>query len=233
MSGHPDHVRMPRGYLWLFRLGCPLLGFGLALVVKPLTRWMIETLDSAPGPLRLAAGIPTSWAIPVLVVIGIGAGCWLSHEAERDSLAVTVRPDGVIAAQRDTERYIQRSRIGAVFTDPEELVVLTPAGREILRSSATDLSKTQLTEAFRHHDYPWWGTRDPHEEHYRNWMDGDPDLDEGIHALLRTRQEALRSDNRAETERVHTQLQDEGIAVRDRGKKQQYRRISDHDTTTP
>ncbi|WP_017974846.1 YqeB family protein [Actinopolyspora halophila] len=232
MSGHPDHVRMPRGYLWLFRLGCPLLGFGLALVVKPLTRWLIETLDSAPGPLRIAAGIPTSWAIPILIVIGIGAGYWLSREAERDSLAVTVRPDGVIAAHRDTERYVQRSRIGAVFTDPEELVVLTPTGREIFRGSATDLSKPHLTEVFQRHDYPWRGTRDPNEEQYRNWMDGDPDLDEGTHALLRTRQEALRSDNRGETERIHTQLQDKGIAVRDRDKKQQYRRITD-DATTP
>lgn len=170
---------------------------------------------------------------PVLVVIGIGAGYWLSREAERDGLAVTVQPDGVIAAHRDTERYIQRSRIGSVFTDPGELIVLTPAGREIFRGSATDLSKTKLAEAFRRHGYPWWGTRDPNEEQYRNWMDGDPDLDEGTHALLRTRQEALRSDDRGETERVHTQLQEEGIAVRDRNRKQQYRRITDDDATTP
>ncbi|MGH3913378.1 MAG: YqeB family protein, partial [Pseudonocardiaceae bacterium] len=88
----PDRVSMPVGYLWLLRLGCPLVGFGLGFAIGPFVRWVAigpfvrwvsSILQSAPAPLRLAAEIPTPWLVPILTVIGIGAGYWLAQHAER------------------------------------------------------------------------------------------------------------------------------------------------------
>lgn len=226
-STAPDRISIPTGMLWLLRVGCPLVGLGLGFAVKPVVYWATETLHSAPGPLRLAAEIPTPWLVPILTVLGVGVGYWLSQQAERDSLTVTVQPDGLRTAHSDTERYSQRSRIGSVFTDPKDLVVLDPGGREIFRGPATDLPKDTLADTLRRHDYPWHGTLDPHEDQYQRWIDGHPDLDEQTNTLLQTRRRALDSKNPAEADDIHTQLLDRDILVRDRDKTQQYRRILD------
>lgn len=226
MTASPDQVRMHAGYLWLLRLGCPLLGIAVGLTVKPLVRWTTRTLDSAPAPLRIAADIPTPWAIPILGILGAVAGYWLAQQAERDSLTVTVQPDHLITTHHDRERYIQRAQVSSAFTDPKDLVLLDAEGRELFRAPTTDLPKDQLADALRRHHYPWRGTRDPHEDEYRRWIDGHPDLDEQNHVLLRARHTALRSKNRDEAERIRTQLQDHGIVVRDRGKQQQYRPLT-------
>lgn len=63
-------VTMPAAWLWLIRLGCPAIGFGLAFGVRPLADWLIRTVDSAPGPLRLAAELPQIWAIVLLTLAG-------------------------------------------------------------------------------------------------------------------------------------------------------------------
>ncbi len=227
-SATPDRVSMPVRYLWLLRLAGPAVGFGLGFAVEPLVRWATSTLHTAPTPLRLAAETPTPWLVPILTVIGAGAGYWLAEQAERDSLTVTVRADSLVTAHRDTERYIQRAHVGSVFTDPKDLVVLDPDGRETFRAPATDLPANRLATTLRRHGYPWHGTRDPHEADYQRWIDGHPDLDEQTNALLRARREALGSKNHTEASKIHTQLQDNGIVVRDRNKTQQYRRLTDN-----
>ncbi|MGH3446007.1 MAG: YqeB family protein [Nocardioidaceae bacterium] len=218
---------MPVGWLWLFRLGCPAVGFGLGFAIHPVVRWAVGTLSFAPGPLRLAAGIPTPWLVPILTAVGIGVGYWIAAEAERDSLTLTVDDDSLVAEHRGTERYIQRSQIASIFTDPKDLVVLDPDGREIFRGPATDLPSDILAATLRRHDYPWHGTHDPHEADYQRWIDGHPDLGHWTNALLRARRNALGSDNGIEADEIHAQLPDRGIVVRDRNKRQQYRRLPD------
>lgn len=226
----PETVRIPDKYLWLLRIAAPLLGTGLGAVIKPVVGWFTTTFESAPAPLRILADIPTPWAVVVLTVVGAVVGLWLSHEAQQDSLAVAVDAEGLTTTHRNDDRYLQRSRIGSVFTDPHDFVVLDVHGREIFRGPAADLPTERLAAALRRHDYPWVGTRDPHEDQYRGWIDGHPDLDEQTHVLLRSRRAALESDDRAESDRIHRRLQQFGLLVRDRKSKQQYRLI---DTTEP
>lgn len=224
-------VSIPSGWLWLFRLGGAALGFGLAFAVRPVTDWLTDTLSIAPGPLRLAVQIPIPWLVAVLSVVGLGVGIWVAAEAQRDSLTLTVEGEGITVEHRDIERYLQRSRIGSMFTDPKELVVLDTDGLEIFRGPASDLPTSRLVATLRRYDYPWVGTTDPHEADYRRWVDGHPDLDETTNALLRARHQAVRSDDRTEAERLHDRIQANGIAVRDRDKKQEYRRLPRETTT--
>jgi hypothetical protein len=224
-SADQDRVGMAAVWLWLLRLGCPAVGFALGFLVGPFVRWVTSFLSSVPGPLELAADIPRPWLVPILTVVGVAVGQWLAISAERDSLSVTVGPDSVVTTHRDSRRYISRSQVGAVFTDPKDLVVLGPDGREVFRGAATDLPVNTLAEVFAKHGYPWLGRRDPHEAEYRTWIDGHPDLPQESNALLRTRRRALESGKRAEAEEIHEQLQERGILVRDRDKAQQYRLI--------
>ncbi|MBE9373661.1 hypothetical protein IQ251_04270 [Saccharopolyspora sp. HNM0983] len=218
-----ETVRMPTRYLWLLRLGTPLLGAGLGSVVDPVVGWLLATTDSAPGPLQLLAEIPAPWAILLLTAVGAVAGIWLAQQAQRDGLAVTAGADGLVLAHRGDDRFLDRTRIGSVHTDPRDLVVLDTDGREVFRGPAVDLPTARLATVLRRHGYPWSGTRDPHEERYRGWVDGHPDLGERTHVLLRDRRAALESGDRAEAGRLHRRLQEGGVVVRDRGKKQQYR----------
>lgn len=232
-SPGPDYVRMPRGNLWVLRLGGAAVGFGLAFGVKPLVQWATSTLDSAPAPLRIAAALPLPWLVPILTVIGIGFGYWLSYQADRDSLTVTVEDDSLTTAQGSTERYIPRSQVGAVFTDPKDFVVVTSTGREIFRGRATDLPAQRLESALRRHGYPWKGTSDPYEDQYLRWIDGHPNLAEDTHSLLKKRQQALANKDQANADTLHGQLQERGIVVRDRAKAQQYRQLRDSNNPRP
>lgn len=223
MTTTSDRVSMPVFWLWLFRLGCPAVGFTLGFVVGPFVRWATSFLSSVPGPLELAADIPRLWLVPILTVVGVAVGQWLAAAAVRDSLSVTVDADSVVTRHGDDERYIACSQVDSVFTDPKDLVVLGPDGREVFRGPATDLPANTLAEVFEKHGYPWLGRRDPHEAEYRKWIDGHPDLDPESNSLLRARRRALDSGKRAEADEIHERLQDRGILVRDRDKVQQYR----------
>lgn len=218
-----ETVRIPDKYLWLLRIGVPLLGAGLGAVVEPVVGWLVATFESAPGPLQLLAGIPAPWAILVLTAVGVVAGTWLSHEARQDSLVVTADDGGLTLAHRNEDRYLRRTQIGSVFTDPRDFVVLDVRGREIFRGPARDLPAARLAAMLQRRGFPWAGTSDPQENRYRGWIDGRPELDEQIHVLLRDRRAAMESEDRAEAARIHRRLQECGVLVRDRKNKQQYR----------
>lgn len=226
MTTATDRVSMPAGWLWLLRLGFPVLGFALGFLVRPLVQWAIATLDSAPAPLRIAAELPHSWLVPVLTLVGIGVGLWVAAQAAKTTPTVTIDDRGLTAEYDDIERYVPRERIGAVFTDPKELVLLDTSTRELLRVAATDLPSGRLAAALDRHNYPWCGERDPHEHEYRRWIDGHQDLDDHTNDLLRARREALAEGHRAQAEKLRTQLQEHGIVVRNRDRKQQYRTLT-------
>lgn len=220
-----ERVSMSVRWLWVLRVGCVAIGLVLGLVVRPVTEWAIETLDLAPAPLRLAAEVPTPWAVLVLALVGLVVGFWVSEQAERDTLTVTVDDDSLITSRAGDERYLARARVAAVFTDPKDLVVLDVSGREAFRAPATDLPQDDLAAALRRHGYAWRGRQDPYETEYRRWVDGHPDLDDATNALLRARRTALVSQQPAEVDDLRDRLQEHGLVVRDRGKVQQYRRI--------
>ena len=195
MGTTTDHdtatVTMPVIWLWLLRAGGAVLGCGAAFATAPLANWLLELTGSAPAPLRLAAQLPTAWAVPVLTLLGAATGTWLASTARRESPVVTVHHDHIAIYQDGTALHLRRDRTGAVFTDGRDLVVLDHDTGELVRVRATDLPTGRLREAFERFDYPWRGTTDPHEGEFTRWVDGTPDLDAATHTLLRARHRAL------------------------------------------
>ncbi|MER5393543.1 hypothetical protein [Saccharopolyspora sp. NPDC002686] len=224
-------VRIPSAVLWALTIGGAILGAALGFLVKPLVNWIIDLIGDAPGPLRLAAALPTAWAIPVLAVVGLGVGAWLAAEAKKDSLELTVRQEGVELKQGGTERYLRREDVDAVFQDGKDLVLLDATTRQLARHKSSDLPKDQVKAAFEHFGYPWAGASDPHEDDFRKWLDGHPDLDEETNALLRARSRALTDKQHGAAADLTDQLQARGVVLRDRAGTQQYRQIPTRKTT--
>lgn len=221
---HTATVRMPTTWLWLLRLGGAALGCAAAFGTPPLANWLLDLTGSAPAPLRIAAQLPTTWAVPVLTLLGAATGTWLAATARRESPVVTVHRDHIAVHHDDTALHLRRDRTTAVFTDGRDLVVLDHDGGEIARVQATDLPTRGLREAFERFDYPWRGTTDPHEADFTRWIDGTPDLDPATHTLLRTRHRALADKKPGAAAEALDELRAKGIAVRDRNGTQQYRR---------
>ncbi|GAA4621150.1 YqeB family protein [Saccharopolyspora hordei] len=218
-------VRVHRAVLWALGLGCGALGLGLGFLVKPLVHGIIGLVGDAPGPLRLAAALPTAWAVPVLTAVGLAAGAWLAAEAKRDALELVVDHDGVHLEQARAERYLRREDVAAVFLDGRDLVFLDATTRQLARHRASDLPAQQVRAAFERCGYPWAGTADPHEGEFRTWVDGHPDLDDEAHGLLRSRARALTDEQLGTAAELADRLQEIGVVVRDRGGAQQYRRV--------
>lgn len=216
-------LRMSEAWPWLFRIGLPVVGFGLGFVVAPLVRWMLRTVDAAPGPLRILAQLPTGWAVLVTTLIGVGAGIWLAVEARKEALALTVDHDHVRLARGRDERHLDRGRIDAVFRDGPDLVLLDAGTVELAREKASDLPWRRIQEAFERFGYPWRGLADPHDAQFRRWVDGHPDLDAGAHELLRRRARAVRDERHGDAADALDRLREHGVVVRDRDGAQQYR----------
>ncbi|PRX44507.1 hypothetical protein B0I33_11115 [Prauserella shujinwangii] len=218
-------LRMPDAVLWAVGLGVTALGFGLGFAVKPLAHWLIDTVGGAPGPLRLVSMFPTAGAVAVCTAAGAVAGAWLAYEWRKESLDLTVGPDSVQLAQKGAERYVPRERVGEVFRDAKDLVILDPDTKEVARHAADDLSWDEVRAAFERLGYPWAGTGDPHEREFRRWRDGEPELDEKANGLLRSRARALADKRHGAAADLADELQANGIVVRDRDGAQEYRRL--------
>lgn len=221
-----DSISMPAKVLWALRLGCGGVGFGVGFAVPPLAAWIDALISDVPGPLAIAAQIPTIWLVPILTVVGLAAGFWLAEAAEHECLHITVDSEGMLTSIDGREHYVQRQAVSNVFTDPKDLVLIDSQQGELFRGSVSDISVDALRTAFTRHGYPWSGTADPYEAKFQRWIDGHPDLDSDEHKLLRDRRKALNDDAAEEATELATQLQKHGIVVRDKEKKQQYRRLA-------
>jgi hypothetical protein len=221
-------IKMPVVWLWLIVVVGAGLGCGAGFGVGPLVRWLIDLTGSAPAPLRIAAKLRTVWAVPVLTLVGTAAGLWLASVARQESPVVTIEADHVAVHKADSglHLHLRHERIGAVFTDGRDLVVLDLGQAELARVPAGDLSTEQLAEACGRFGYPWRGTADPREAEFVPWVDGAPGLDEAGHALLRSRKRALADKRPGAAEEALDNLRAAGITVRDRQGVQQYRYTS-------
>lgn len=219
----PVTLALPGVWPWLFRIGTPIAGFGLGFVIAPLVRWMLSTVDSAPGPLRILAQLPTGWAVLVTTLLGIAAGIYVAQQAVKESLVLTVDREHVGLTQDGAEHYLPRERVDAVFRDGKDLVLLDARTTELARNKASDLSWTQVQEAFERFGYPWRGAADPHDAQFTRWVDGHPDLDATTHELLRRRARALKDSQSGAAGDAQDRLRALGVVVRDRDGAQQYR----------
>jgi hypothetical protein len=219
-------LRMSTGVLWFLRIAATAVGVALGFGVKPLTQWLVGMFDSAPGPLRAAAALPTAVAVPVLAVVGVVAGAWLAHVALKESLKLTVTTRHVRLDQNAAERHIPREQIAEVFLDAKkDLVLLDARTTELARNKATDLNADDIAKAFTGLRYPWRGTTDPYETSFQSWVDGHPDLTETRNQLLRDRARALTDKKTGAAAEFADRLQAAGVVVRDRDGAQQYRLV--------
>lgn len=218
-------LSMPDSVLWLLRLGITALGFVLGLLVKPLFNWITDLAGGAPGPLRLAAALPTGWAIAVLTLAGAVAGWWVARAARKESLLLTVDGESVRLSQDGADRYLAREDVGEVFRDGKELVLLGKGTKPLARHDASDLKAAAVQTAFERFGYPWRGPADPHEGEFRRWVDGHPDLDEQLNQLMRARARALADKQPGTAAHLADELAASGIVVRDRKGSQQYRHL--------
>ncbi|GAA3990092.1 hypothetical protein GCM10022247_05900 [Allokutzneria multivorans] len=126
-------VGMPATLLWLFWFGGAALGgtasFGIATL-----------LGLSPTP---------------LILLGAGAGALLAWAARKHDPVVTVAASYVLVHVKRSEVRLERDRIGSLFVDAKDLVVLDRAGEELARVRAADVPTARLREAFEHFEYPW------------------------------------------------------------------------------
>jgi hypothetical protein len=162
--------------------------------------------------------------VPALTVVGALAGVYVAVLARRQSPILSVNGAHVAIEEGASVRQLAREQIAAVFTDGRDLVVLDHMEGELARIRAADLPAGRLGGAFQRFGYPWHGTTDPREAEFVRWVDGSPDLDAKTHALLRTRMRALADKRVGAAEDALDELRARGVAVRDRGGAQQYRR---------
>lgn len=210
---------------WMLGMVCTLVGFGLGFAAPPVARWAVNTLPTVPGPLEILAELTTPWSVLILTVLGVAAGIALGLITLGESLTVTVDSDCVLLNQDDYELYVPRAKVHAVFRDGKDLVLIDSTERELARRGANDLNARAVAHAFTAHGYPWTDTN-PFEGAFTCWIDGHPDLSEQTHELIRQRRSAL-SDKESDTAAViHSRLQAQGVIVRDRNKRQEYRCVT-------
>ena len=210
-------IRLGLSPLWprLFLAGTPLLagalGWGLA--------WLARAAAALPwvpfqGPLELVALVPVAWVAAGLALLGLGAGAWLAHEAERGDLVLLLGPEAIEARQGGWSQAFGRDEVAGVLRDGAEVVLLGHDGSELLRgpSEASLLATAAACEAM---GYPWLGEGDPFAAAWRPWVDGHPDLDARAHALLRLRQAAVAAGDRVRARAHARDLRREGLVVRD------------------
>lgn len=230
----PHTLRISRILLGLIVLAGPVLGVGAGYLVGPVTRWSIDVLGGAPGPLRLLELAPGPWLVGGGAVAGLVAAALLVAKILGETTVVRIAADGVTVERGDSRCFVGRERIAAAFTDPDDLVLRDADGRELLRRE-NEIGARRLAEAFRAAGYPWTSSSDPAEDRFHPWVDGAPGLPGDVHELLRQRGRALRDGDADTASDLRERLQDRGIVVRDRGARhgQQWRPLAEQTQDAP
>lgn len=226
MAENSIDVMIPRRWIVGVRLMGGLLGFGAAFIVGPVVNWLLGLAGDAPGVLRLAAGLPLVWAIPVLTLAGLGVGFWFTTEWHKENGIISINPQGVTVHRAGNSCHIDRDRMGGVFTDGSDLIIINGRTNELLRVATDKILVDRLRDAFEHFEYPWQGTTDPHDHAFITWVDGSGLVSPQVHDLLRVRQRAMSDKRAGAAEDARDKLRDFGIVVRDRRDAQQYRIVS-------
>lgn len=202
-----------------------VLGAIVAFLVGPVVGWLLDRVDSAPGPLRLIDQLPLVWSLPLLTMLG-AVGGWIVFSLWNEEVGrVVVGEKSVRIDTKASSAEFSRTEITQVFLDKDELVLTDQESRELSRTGSDSGLATKLSEAFAAFGYPWKGAGDPREADFVEWVDRSETLNETVHALLRARRRALADEKPGEAESLREQLAEQGIVVRDRADKQQYRRL--------
>lgn len=208
-----------RVFEWtVFPGGGAVLGFILAHVPG----W-IAALPWFPNQEKIAelAEVIGPKATVALVVVGVLAGGFVSLLAHDDIVSVMIDEESVTIKGSDYEASFRGTAVSGAFVDSKDLVVLGSHGEELARQK-TDLKPKELKAGFSAHGYDWH-ERDPYGEEFTRWIDGASSLSQDAHAILRTRQAAVESDDAKDLRDLRVQLSGHGVFVREEGKRQYWR----------
>jgi len=197
-------------------LGLPLAGAALLFLVVRLAGWL-----PLPGPLRLVRGLPEPAATIVVVVVGVLLGLVLAALVDRESLTVQFTMAELVLSRPGSTVVVPRAEVAVAFPDRDELVLLSPTGRELAREPC-HLSAARLGRAFTDYGIAW-AEQDPYFASYRRWVPGLPELPPSAHALLAARQKALESGDDGDKRELRAELGRLGYVVRDDHKRQYWR----------
>lgn len=207
----------------IFPLVGAIIGLIAAFIIGPVVAWLLNLIGDAPGPMRLAALLPLAWAIPVLMVIGAVVGFIFLAQWHEEAGRVLIDARGITVDRKHGRQLVTRDNIREVFTDGHDLVILGVAGRELLRTAIDDELATQLAAPLGQYSYPYLGVRDPREDDFVVWVDGEEALEAESETLLRDRHRAKLDEKPGRMQELTELLAQRDIAVRDRNDEQQYR----------
>lgn len=219
-----DQPMSERALVWA---GFPVIGAGVGWLLQSLAGWLLG-LPWVPfeGPLRLIDSIPQPQATIGALAVGTLGGLAIAYLAERDYVHVVVDDGQITLKHGDSTRVVGKGSVSAVFVDGKQLVVLGRETQELIRQRGDLPGKSRLEAAFVAHGYPWQAA-DPFDNDYRRWVLDSPDLSAEAHALLKARARALEKGDNDDATELRDELSKLRVVVRDRDKRQAYRRTSE------
>jgi hypothetical protein len=208
------------GMLWI---GLPVSGIGLGWLGQAIAGW-VAGLPAAPfqGPFKVVAAIPQPYALIGALVVGGLAGLVLAFLVHLDSLTVTITADEICLVRDEDVQEFPRSSIRALFLDQKELILLGRDGTELGREKH-DIDPGRLAAAFRAYGFPWHDN-DPYDVSYRRWVNDTPGIPAAANALLKARGRALAKGDSDDMKQLREELARLNVVVRDRDKRQFWRR---------
>lgn len=218
-------VGPPMGFhvsVWLL---LPAIGLGMGLLVSRIPGW-VAALPWFPNQSRIAelADVVGFRTALVLGVIGLLAGVFLALVSYDAITSAFITPQRIDLTVDGHSRTFRRHTVQDIFREDGQLVILDTKGAELLRYKS-ELDVGRLREALHANGYVWRDA-DPYEDAYARWADGSTGLSQDEHALLRVRREALASGDSSDQVELREELASCGIVIRDRGKKQYWRRVA-------
>lgn len=199
-------------------------GAALGLVVRGLVGWLERTVDGSPGPLRIAAQLPTGVAVGALAVLGLIGGVVLVGMWQHEVARLTVARDHLEVEAGGHRRWIESGEVGEAFLGRGgELTILDRGGGLLAAASTDGVPRARIARALTEAGYPWRGDADPYESEYVRFVQGRGDAEPEVEELLRERAVA-RAEKRGPTARdLRLRLGERGVVVRDRGDEQEFR----------
>jgi hypothetical protein len=209
--------------------GLPLVGLVLGFFLPRIADWATRR-EWVPfqGPLKLIAAWDGWWVVAICVAIGVIAGVLLAGMALDDTLKVTITNQSVEFLKNQKTVTVPREKVAVAFLDGKEIVLQDPSSRELAREKHDQLKSEakQIPVAFRTHGYPWSDAGDPHESEFRRWVEDEPDLPPAVNAVLKVRSKAFDQGDKgkADLRELRAEITNLGYTVKDRDKKQYWRR---------
>ncbi|MGN8645768.1 YqeB family protein [Gracilibacillus sp. HCP3S3_G5_1] len=200
----------------------PILGALLGWFIPNIAEWAIK-IPFIPfeGVLEWIATLESQWISVIGVILGVIAGVFFVLYAFSETLRITITDEEVKLNFKEKVNNIHKTETSAIYMEGKDLVFLSTDGNELFRGQS-ESKKELVSEAFKHHRYPW-KDKDPFKNQYQRWVADHPDFPPHVNALLSARERALKNDETEEAKVLRKDLADHGVVIRDENKRQYVR----------